>query len=484
VAAVVTYLTLGVATSQTAAPWCDEAWFANPAFNLLHGGRMATTVLEPTGHYRHPQGIQEYTYWIMPLHIMAQVPWYAVFGFGIVSLRRLSLCWGLLGLAAVFEFVRAVSGRPVLAAIALALLSCDFVYLSTAATGRMDMMSAALGLGALAVYARLRESAPRLALLAAHGLVAAAAFTHPVGGMVSLIALLVASWRDTARRGWGSLLLAAPPYLVGALAWSLYISQRPDYFAAQFFNNAAGRFTDLTNPVRMLKHEIVERYLSNYGLLMPHRSAAALAKLAIIAFYAGSAVLVAFSARLRQRVNSPLLILVPMASLAGLMILDSTRQGYYLVYAVVALGTLASAFLYSAWLEYPRARLVLVTAVALVLAVQLATTVSRLRANPMGRAFRPVVTFLGRNYANQRICGTAEIGMALGFPRNYVDDPSLGFYTRVEPDVFVVDVMHYQQSFAAFQTQLPEVYDHIGQLRSSYVQVFDNGAYRVYARRK
>jgi 4-amino-4-deoxy-L-arabinose transferase-like glycosyltransferase len=144
-AAIVVYLTLGIAYLQTARPWCDEAWFANPAFSLLHSGRMATTELEPAGNYRHPWGIQEYTYWIMPLFAIAQVPWYTVFGFGFASLRSFSLCWGLLGLVAIFEFVRVVSGRSALAAICVALLACDFVYISTAATGRMDMLTAALG---------------------------------------------------------------------------------------------------------------------------------------------------------------------------------------------------------------------------------------------------------------------------------------------------------------------------------------------------
>src|SRR5262249_31081633 len=147
-AALLVYLLLAGATLRTARPWCDEAWFADPAFNLLHSGRMATAVLEPTGNYRHPTGIQEYTYWIMPLHSLAQVPWYAVFGFGITPLRALSALWGLLGLLAVFDFVRIASGKPVVAFLAVALLSCDFIYLTTASTGRMDMMSAALGFGA------------------------------------------------------------------------------------------------------------------------------------------------------------------------------------------------------------------------------------------------------------------------------------------------------------------------------------------------
>jgi hypothetical protein len=120
--------------------------------------------------------------------------------------------------------------------------------------------------------------------------------------------------------------------------------------------------------------------------------------------------------------------------------------------------------------------------VTLLVAVQFATMASRIRSNPMGRAFQPVVAFLGGNYANRRIYGSAEIGMALGFPSNFVDDLSLGFYTHVEPDAFVVEEVGYEQSFVAFQTKLPAVYRHISRLRSSYVRVYDSGRYQVYAR--
>jgi hypothetical protein len=189
------------------------------------------------------------------------------------------------------------------------------------------------------------------------------------------------------------------------------------------------------------------------------------------------------SAKLRHRVNAPVLLWGCFSSLAALMVGDSTRQAYYLVYAVVSLTMLASASLYGAWLEYPRWRPALVAVVFAVLAVQSATILSRIRSNPMGRAFLPVVSFLDGNYSNRRIYGSAELGMALGFPRNYVDDPSLGFYTHSEPDAFVVEDVGYQQSFAAFRTKSPEVYNYIGHLRDSYVCVYDRGNYRVYSRR-
>src|SRR6185295_9082725 len=91
------FLFLAFASAYTRRPWCDEAWFADPAFNLLTKGTMGTTVLEPSGHYRHPIGIQQHTYWIMPLHILLQTAWYKMAGFSLGSLRTLSILFGLSG---------------------------------------------------------------------------------------------------------------------------------------------------------------------------------------------------------------------------------------------------------------------------------------------------------------------------------------------------------------------------------------------------
>ena len=45
------YLGLGLTDVFMRAPWCDEAWFGNPAYNLAYKGFMGTTVLEPSGSY-------------------------------------------------------------------------------------------------------------------------------------------------------------------------------------------------------------------------------------------------------------------------------------------------------------------------------------------------------------------------------------------------------------------------------------------------
>ena len=44
------YLALGLTNVFTRAPWCDEAWFGNPAYNLAYKGFMGTTILDRLMH--------------------------------------------------------------------------------------------------------------------------------------------------------------------------------------------------------------------------------------------------------------------------------------------------------------------------------------------------------------------------------------------------------------------------------------------------
>src|SRR5437868_4501758 len=64
------YLVLATAVSLTKTPICDEGWYADPAFNLIKNGSMGSPVIESAGGFL--KGIDRYTYWEMPLHIVVQ----------------------------------------------------------------------------------------------------------------------------------------------------------------------------------------------------------------------------------------------------------------------------------------------------------------------------------------------------------------------------------------------------------------------------
>ena len=91
------FIVLSVATSLTKRPWSDEGWFANAPLNLVTKGFMGTTVIEQAGR-PFLNGIDRFTYWVMPLHLLLQAAFYKIFGFSLLTMRSLSLLFGLLAL--------------------------------------------------------------------------------------------------------------------------------------------------------------------------------------------------------------------------------------------------------------------------------------------------------------------------------------------------------------------------------------------------
>src|SRR3954469_24660532 len=90
---VLVYLGLGLTTAFTRAPWCDEGWFGNPAYNLAYKGFMGTTVLEPAGSTWKSvklTGIDRHSYWVMPLHLLETAAGFRVLGYSVFSMRLLS----------------------------------------------------------------------------------------------------------------------------------------------------------------------------------------------------------------------------------------------------------------------------------------------------------------------------------------------------------------------------------------------------------
>ena len=139
---IVLYLALAVASSLTKRPWGDEGWFASPAYNLLTKGSMGTTVLEPSGWLK---GIDKHTFWVAPLHLVVQAAWYKVVGFGLQQMRALSTAFGLLALVSWVLIMKALTGDKRVALLTFALLAVDYVFVTGASFGRMDMMCAGLG---------------------------------------------------------------------------------------------------------------------------------------------------------------------------------------------------------------------------------------------------------------------------------------------------------------------------------------------------
>ncbi len=482
---VIIYLLLAGGSAKTRRPWCDEGWFANPAYNLLAHGTMGTTVLEPAGHYRHPWGIREHTYWITPLHIVAQAGWYRVVGFGLGPLRALSIVWGLIGLAAWYQIVRLLTGSRGAALAAAGLLCCDFTYVSTASTGRMDMMSAALGWAALAAYLTFRERRFHLAIGTSHGFAAASGLTHPVGGVLALAALVFVTVRmDRKRLELRHAGLAALPYLAGAAGWGVYIAQSPGDFVQQFGANASGRFSQIFSPLRAVRAEVVRRYLHSFGFA-DFDSGASRAKVLMPAIlFAGFAV--AWWTRRMRSGGTGTLLGVAAICAGALAIFDSTRQSYYLVHSMTALAVVLAVLARTWWIRGGARRIAAAGVVCLLAAVNVGSLGYRiLRLDTMRSGYLPAAQFLKKPAAaGKLIFASGEFGFALGFDSNLTDDPTLGYYTRRSPDFIVVDPLSYREAFDALRRNSPEVHEHVTRLlEKSYEKVYDRGAYQIYARR-
>ena len=163
ISVLVLFSALAIGNAIAERPQIDEGMFASPALNLATRGFMGTTVLET--HNSPLTRIDQRTYWVMPMYLLNQAVWYKLFGFSLLSMRSLSAAWGLVALISWFLIVFKLSGDKKIALLALVLLGFDYTFINSAAMGRMDMMSAAIGAAALAAYLSLRERNLMLAIL-------------------------------------------------------------------------------------------------------------------------------------------------------------------------------------------------------------------------------------------------------------------------------------------------------------------------------
>jgi hypothetical protein len=211
------YFALALGLACTKAPWIDEAWHAYPAYNLLRTGSTGSSILEPTGTCLSGElkGIQQRTYWIMPLPIVTESAWFRVFGFSVVRMRSLSIFWGALAIFSWFVIARILSRSIRTARLVSLLLATDFTFLWGVADGRAEAMCVALGSAGLATYLLLRERNLMQAMLLSNCAVAASVFTHPYGVLWFAALALVAFWTDRRRLSLRHLVFVTP-HLIGA----------------------------------------------------------------------------------------------------------------------------------------------------------------------------------------------------------------------------------------------------------------------------
>ena len=483
------YLALTVGTALTEIPGTDEGFFANPAFNLLTKGTFATTVLET---FATPfKGMDRHTYWIMPLQPLTLSIWYRVFGFGVFSTRSLSIVWGLVALASWFLIVRSLFKRTSLALLVIALLSCDYIFIVCASSGRMDMMSAALGFAGFATYLRLRECSLTWAVFISQSLIVMSGLTHPMGLLPFLGLIVLSLYFDRKRIGFKHVAVALIPYVIGGVAWGSYILQDRQSFFSQFLANASmgsdentgGRFVGLFSPFTGLKLELTQRYFANFGFARRDSNATHIKILFLVLYVFGvfGSLLVR---EIRRTTNYKLLLGLTAVYFLGLTIIDSQKNYYYLVHIVPFYLTMCALFISWCWARPGLIGKTAVLTLSAIVVVEIAGLGYRIRRDNFRNGFQPVAEFLKQNTTTQSsIAANPGVALGLGFPDNVLNDPLYGYNSGKRFDYIVIDP---ESAYAidGSKDRDRQIYDYVIRLLADeYSRIYDHRSYAIYSRK-
>jgi len=479
IAILVLFAVFAVAVVVTRSPWWDEGMLADPAHNLARSGVLGSTVASGKGHpmVRDFVGYERYTFWTVPLYLVALAGWIKLFGFSIVTIRLLSviLAEGLL-LAAYFIVSRLTRSR--LAGLAAALLvGTDYTVILSAATARMDMMATALGFGALAVYLALRERSLKLAAFAGGAFAAASCYTHPVGVLHSGGLVLMAIYLDGRRLRWTHFALGLIPYLLFTALWAVYISQAPRIFLAQIEAHAGYRLGGFVSPVKAILGDLKYRYVWYF---MPQKSGVVgRFKLVALLGYLGGILTAALIPSIRRAPGVKLLLLLAALYYVELALVDGERVPHYMVHVITMWALLLGAVAGHAWSRGLVSKRALAAVLGVFIACQIAGTAIKIRANTYRNDYLRMIAFVREHSTPESlVMGPSEMQFRLGADRKLVDDARLGGLTGDSPDVVVLDPFHPGPQH--FEKREPDMARHVSAVLMRFRLSATFGAYKVY----
>lgn len=482
-AAVAVYLLLALSLAYVKAPWCDEAWFVNPAYELAFHGRMASNVLEPSGHFLNAylRGVQERTYIFPPNHLVGLAGWLRFFGFSALITRAYSICWSALALVAMFYVLLKLFKDRRVAQVATLFTAIDFVFLWSSADGRPEAMANALAILSVAAYLHLRERNLTAAVLVSQFFAAAGAFAH-LNALLIVLSLIGMAWcLDRRRLRPAHVVFSALPYVFFAALWSLYILQRPSDFVAQFFPQAgySQRWAGLLRPNVAIAGEI-NRHLSAYGADSLWAGPMSLWTIFVPLLY-----IVAvgwFLPRRKLDQTERAFRIFTVVLLCGMTFLNGFKAYFYLIYIIPIYTAILAAWLLRLWDRSGGGKWAACTIAAAIAVLQLSTSVQHIRADEYHRDYEPTVRALEQYRSEGKsIVGTAALGFGLNFT-GFRDDIREGTYSHLQPDVLVLD-RSYRTFAGIFETDEPHVFEHIvTTLSSRYRLVSQHGSFWILER--
>ena len=476
-------LAMGTAASRLVAP--NEGWFADPAFHLATQGYFGTTILESKGTWL--EGVDRHTYWILPLYPLALAPLFRSFGFSLYTMRALSVFWGLVALAAFYSLLASQAGRGV-AMLATLLLAVDFHFLVGAAVGRMDMMCAALGYSALAVYVLFRERSLRAAIFASSTLALAGCLTHPCGILAACGLVFLAFRLDGERLRWGFLALAIAPWITGLAAYGAYALQDFPSFVRQLSGNVSGlsgeatgstRFDGLLHPLSALSREFLDRYISAFSgdsWRNPYRT-----QLVILSLYFGGVIVALLDRRVRSQKAARLLLPLTGIYFVILWLFEGLKLRVYMVHTIPLFAGLGALWIWN-WTE--GRRFLRAAVVAVILCVQFLGIGVGLWINQYHNEHLPAAAYMKEHgHPGSLIMASGEFAFEFGYDGRLIDDVRLGYFSGKRPEFFVRDVW-YDDWLDRAQTREPATYRHVSTtLAARYREVFRNPGFIIYQQR-
>lgn len=486
VGAVVLYLALAVGSALTYRPEIDEGYFASPAVNLLTRGSMGSPVIEEAG--TRLKNIGQRTYWVLPLHLLAQAGWYKLFGFSLLSMRMLSTFWGLVALLSWFFIMKALSKDRQIALLMLALLSIDYVFIVGASLGRMDLMSAALGFAGFAVYLNLRERNLHWAILLSQCCIVASGLTHPNGILHFTGLLFLTLYFDRRRIRWQHAGIAIIPYLVGGMGWGLYLLQDPSAFVAQFTSNTTtgGRMAGFKEPWMAVARELSWRYGRAFGLgphSVGHDGPIYLKSIILLAYFI-ALMGVLFTRSLRKHEGYRALLWMTAIYFVMLAILDGQKETPYLLHILPLHIAMLAIWVRWCWTRRLVPAWIMAACFVVFASIQIGGILYRMKQDTYHTLYVPAVSYLKQHAKpSDSITGTPTLGFGLGFNDQLKTDVRLGYVSGKRPEWIVVGD-DYESSFKEYQAADPQLYEYTNRLLTDeYTKVYENPAFRIYTRR-
>lgn len=160
---------------RTPPPFLDEVWFANRAWALVETGRAFGTM--DSGVFDRYDGYWTYFPWL-PTWFQALA--IQAFGLSLSSVRLVSVAFGLVLLAAVYAIASHLGGRR-LALLAVLVVSLSRAFLYSSHLARPDIIVAAFGFVAIALYTTDRSPGFSVKSLLSGFAVGLALEAHPFG---------------------------------------------------------------------------------------------------------------------------------------------------------------------------------------------------------------------------------------------------------------------------------------------------------------